>query len=189
MSFSYRNDPILSPALAYWVDKCGTHTMPLKRDIDPTEISPKLLPHLQIMDVLDGGTRFRYRLVGTALVQTYGKDYTGAFADELVSGDRLRFIHDVYQSVCKTKKPIFSHNRYQTVRDTDLVANRIYMPLADNNATEVRYILGALNFTFGDAVQVGVWGLARLEPTEQYIEPIDISATAGRCAAVGNLFK
>ena len=174
MPCSYRDDPILGPTLAYWMLKRGARAMPLKRHIDPTEIPPKLLPHLQIIDVVDGGARFRYRLIGTALVQAYGKEYTGTYADELVSGERLRFIHSAYQAVCKTGAPIFSHNRYHTARGADIVANRFYMPLTDGGRT-VDYIFGAMNFTMGDATH-GAWGGARLEPAEQYIEPVDMRA-------------
>lgn len=97
-----RDDPILGPALAYWILKRGMRAIPLKRD-RPTEILPKILPHLQIIDIFDGGKRFRYWLVGTALAETYGKDYTGSYADEFVSGERLRFIQQAYQTVCTAK--------------------------------------------------------------------------------------
>jgi hypothetical protein len=173
MPYSYRDDPILGPALAYWQRIRAGRTMPLKRDLDPVDVPPKLLPHLQIIEVVDGGRRFRYRLIGTSLVETYGKDYTGTHADELVSGERLRFIHAVYQAVCAIKAPVFSHNCYHTIRHTDLFANRIYMPLSDHGA-EVDFILGALSFTFGDGLRAGSWGSGELAAAGQYIEPVEI---------------
>jgi Virulence factor BrkB/PAS domain len=136
--------------------------MPLKRDLDPTEIPPRLLPHLQLIDVVGDGARFRYRLIGTSLVDTYGKDYTGSYVDELVSGDRLTFIDQTYRTVCQLKAPVFSHNHYRTIRDTDLIANRMYLPLT-NDGIEVHYILGALQFEYADSIHGGVWGLATLE--------------------------
>lgn len=172
---TYRHDPILRPVLAYWAHKRGTEAMPAKRDIDPVDLPRALLPHLQLIDVVDGGVRFRYRLIGTALVQAYGKDYTGTYADQLVSGERLDFIHQAYRTVVSLKTPVFSHNRYLTVRGPDLIADRVYMPLTDNES-EVRYIFGALSFTFGDSEHNGVWGSGRLEPAEQAIEPIDVGA-------------
>lgn len=158
----------------------GAAAIPFKRDIDPTEIPPEVLPNLQLVDVIDDGARFRYRLIGTGLVDIYGKDYTGTYVDELVSGDRLAFIQRAYRSVCQLKVPIFSHNHYHTIRGADLVANRIYMPLS-NDGTEVHCILGALQFKFGDSFRLGTWGPATLETTEQYIEPVldtDIGPTA-----------
>jgi hypothetical protein len=145
--------------------------MPSKRDIDPVDMPRQILPHLQIIDVVDGGVRFRYRLIGTALVEAYGRDYTGSHVDTMVSGARLDFILQAYRTVCELKAPVFCHNRYLTVRNTDLLATRIYMPLSDDGA-EVQFILGALSFTFSDNLHAGMWGSGRLEPAEQIIEPI-----------------
>lgn len=167
----YRGHPTLEPALLYWLQKRAERTMPRKGDIDPAEIAPRLLPHLQIIDVIDGGQRFHYRLIGTALVDAYGKDYTGLYVDEMVSGDRLDFILRAYRMVCELKAPVFCHNRYLTVRNTDLFATRVYMPLSEDGTT-VQFILGALSFAFGDSVHTGVWGSGTIEPATQYIGAI-----------------
>jgi hypothetical protein len=120
MAYNYQDDPILGPVLAYWLRKRGTSSMPRKRDIDPTEIDPKTLPNLQIIDVIDDGERFRYRLVGTALVEANGKDYTGRYPEELLSTDRANFVLNIYQTVCRLKCPLFSTNRYHTTKNLDL---------------------------------------------------------------------
>lgn len=169
---SYRGHPILEPALAYWLQKRAARAMPRKGDIDPTEIAPRLLPHLQIIDVIGGGQRFHYRLIGTALVDAYGKDYTGLYVDEMVSGDRLDFILRGYRRVCELRAPVFCHNRYLTVRSTDLFATRVYMPLSEDGGT-VQFILGALSFTFGDSMHTGMWGSGKIEPATQYIGTVD----------------
>ncbi|HZK90907.1 MAG TPA: PAS domain-containing protein [Stellaceae bacterium] len=176
MTFNYRSDPILGPALAYWSEKRGARSMPRKRDIDPTELPRRLLPNLQIIEVVGGGARFRYRLVGTASVDAYGSDYTGSCPDELFDDDRLTFIQNIYRRVCTLKTPLFTQNRYHTTRNVDVFANRIYMPLsADDNAVD--HILGVLSFQTGGAVLQGAWReVARLDPSGQYIEPIAVAA-------------
>jgi hypothetical protein len=174
MTYNYWGDPILGPALAYWTRKRGARSMPRKSDVDPTEISPKLLPSLQIVEVIDGGARFRYRLVGTASVEAYGEDYTGRYPDELFSDDRLCFIQNIYRAVCKSKMPLFSYNRYHTTKNVDVYANRIYMPLSDDDV-DVDYILGILRFEAGAASSCGMLGeVAKLDPTGQYLESIKI---------------
>lgn len=66
----------------YWNRKRGSHLMPSRGDIDPTEI-PRLLPHLRMVDVLyEPDLKFRYRLVGTAVVELMGIDITGRYIDE-----------------------------------------------------------------------------------------------------------
>jgi hypothetical protein len=149
--------------------------MPSKRDIDPTEIHPKILPNMQIIDVIDDGARFRYRLVGTALVQANGKDYTGQYPEELLSEDRASFVLNIYRTVCQSKGPLFTTNRYHTTKNIDLFTNRIYMPLSDDGMN-VHYILGVLQFASGIGLDRGTWGEGKLDPAGQYMEPIEIAA-------------
>jgi len=178
MSHNYRDDPELGPALAYWIEKRGDRAMPRKRDIDPTEITPRLLPNLQIIDVIGHGDRFRYRLVGTASVAAYGRDYTGSYADELFSDDRLIFIQNIYRNIYELKTPIFSQNRYHTTKHVDVFANRIYMPLSDDDVA-VDHILGVLQFqTSGLVAGTGWREVARLDPSGQYMESIDVDRPA-----------
>lgn len=69
---------------AYWRDKSGEKVMPARADLDPLEI-PGLLPNLFLIDVVSGRPRrFRFRLVGTRIVELEG-EITNKFLDELVS--------------------------------------------------------------------------------------------------------
>jgi hypothetical protein len=68
----------------YWLGKRGDRAMPARKDIDPAEI-PALLPYLILAEKV--GDKFRYRLVGTAIVQEVGIDPTGSFAGSYVSYD------------------------------------------------------------------------------------------------------
>ena len=169
---NYHDDPVLGSVLAFWVRKRGARSMPSKRDMDPTEIPPKHLPNLQIIDVLDGGKSFRFRLVGTALVQAYGKDYTGKLTDELLDPEITRAMHEMYETVCSTKVPLFARHKYQTSTNIDLVTKRIYMPLSDDGV-EVHHILGVFRLQFGVYSEGGRWGGARLDSTDQHVEPIN----------------
>ena len=170
MSYNYHDDPILGPTLGYWHAKRGGRAMPRKTDIDPVEIAPKVLPNLQIIEVIDGGARFRYRLVGTALVDAWGKDFSGRIADELFPDDRLNFVQSIYRTVCATKMPFFSCNKYHTPKDLDLFSMRIYMPLSDDGES-VSHILGVMRFEYGSPLNNGVWGEgAKLDPEWHYTE-------------------
>jgi hypothetical protein len=174
MAYNYRDDPILGPGLAYWAAKRGGRSMPSRRDIDPIEISPKILPNLQIIDVIDGGARFRFRLVGTTVVEIYGSDFSGKYPDEMFPDDRLKFVEGVYRTVCETKAPLFCRNRYYTPKNLELVASRIYMPLSDDD-WNVHHIFCVLRFEFSSAFDSGVWGDdARIDPSSRVVEPIPI---------------
>jgi hypothetical protein len=65
----------------YWLSKAGAEGgIPWRRDIDPVEIA-EILPHIAIVEAVDG--RWRYRLIGTRIVEFVGRDSTGRYFDEL----------------------------------------------------------------------------------------------------------
>lgn len=170
MGHDFLNDPILSGAFRYWRRQRGSRAMPPRRAIDPIEI-PRLLPNLQLIDVVEGG-RFRYRLTGTGLVTAFGKEYTGKHLDELFAGDELAYAVRVYSTVCSERRPVFLRNRYGTTRDVAMVANRLYMPLSDDGVS-VNVIFGALTFEWGRGVTAGSWTGAPLDPTTATIAIVD----------------
>jgi len=57
--------------------------MPSRRDMDPLGIEPRLLPWIIILDVEEAPRRFRYRLIGTRLVEVMDRDVTGHYLDDL----------------------------------------------------------------------------------------------------------
>jgi hypothetical protein len=168
----FRTAPILRQALAYWHKMRGARAMPARRDFDPAEV-PALLPHVQLIDRVDG--RYRYRLVGTELVQVFGRDYTGQFPDDMFSDNRGPFICQVFDKVRAARQPMFLRSRYITAKNVEFAANRLYLPLSADGH-EVNMILGVLTFDFGSVAPVaGAWGSAELAPDGSYLElvPLD----------------
>jgi hypothetical protein len=157
MAYDFHTDPILGPAFQYWQEKCGARAMPRRRDIDPGEI-PRLLPNVQITELVDGGRRIRYRLAGTAIVEAYGAELTGKYFDEVFTEQRLRFVEANYRMVCHEKRPLLVCNRYLSARDTKLICTRIVLPLSEDDVN-VNQCLTAMSFHFpGRADQwLGEW--------------------------------
>ena len=172
MGYDYRADPILGDALAYWRHKRVGRAMPSRRDIDPTEM-PKLLPYLQLIDAIGG--RFRYRLVGTALADAYGKDFTGQYLEDFADKQRSNFITKVFASIWETGRPAFVRSQYVTTKSVNLIANRLYMPLSDDDR-EVNMILGALTFESGTTHLPGAWGSARLDSAASEVEAVNVDS-------------
>jgi hypothetical protein len=165
---SYAEDPILLGLFEYWDRKRGDRAMPARRDLDPTEI-PRLLPHLRITEILDGCTRFRYRLVGTAVVEAYGVDFTGKYTDELYNGERKLNIERHCRLLYEKKRPIFLRSRYVTAKGYDVMANRLLAPLS-NNGVEVDMMIAALTFEYGGArPEANILG-ASIDVSAEHIE-------------------
>jgi hypothetical protein len=154
---SLRDDPILGPAYEYWQSKCGGRAMPRRRDVDPTEI-PRLLPHLQITEFVDGGKRIRYRLAGTAVVEAYGGELKGKYFDEVFAGERLKFVEDNYRLMCESKRPVLVRNRYFSPKKVPLVCHRLIMPLSDDGVV-INQCLTAMRFEYaGESYEwAGQW--------------------------------
>lgn len=152
-AFSYWFDPDLGDSpkfrelMAYWDRKRGTRAMPRRADIDPLEI-PKHLGWLIIVEVLAEPERFRFRLVGTKVVDAYGRDFTGktvaqAFGDDPVG---LSFLMELFgaiaekRAVARARGPIRSG--HLMLRDSDA----LLLPLDAGDGT-VGMILIEQNFS------------------------------------------
>ena len=145
--------------------------MPQRRDIDPIELRP-VLSHLQITEVIGGGSRFRYRLVGTAIVEAFGAEFTGRYVDELISGERDSFVHACYRAVCASRRPAFVRSKYATIKNIDLTANRLLVPLSEDG-TGVNQILGALTFEFRKPFLRGFGHQAQIDLSQSYVDILD----------------
>ena len=92
--------------------------MPSRGDIDPIEI-PKLLPHVQLIEAV--GERFRYRLIGTALAQAFGRDYTGAYPEDVSNAARAEAVCRIYRLVQEKRQPVFLRSSYVGAKNVDLI--------------------------------------------------------------------
>jgi hypothetical protein len=176
MEYDFAKDPVLKPAYDYWRSKRGNRSIPRRRDIEPTEI-PRLLPNIQITELVDGGKRIRYRLAGSAIVDAYGSELAGKYFDEVFTGERLKFVEENYHAMCERRRPILVVNRYHSARDVLLVCHRLIMPLSEDGKT-VNQCLTAMNFEFpGKSEQwTGLWSenSADFDVAMSYCEAIEI---------------
>ena len=83
--------PVVHRLYDYWQAKGGAEgRIPWRRDIDPLALA-EILPNLMIVEAIDG--RWRYRLIGTRIVEFVGHDSTGKHFDELGSDHSAPFRH------------------------------------------------------------------------------------------------
>lgn len=121
---------------AYWCSKRVGDRLPGRRDIEPLEI-PQLLPFVLLSDVRSGDpVAIRYRLVGTAVVEMNGRDFTGGGLNENIADPGWRnYWQDVYRRVIETREPLFGTDHY-AYRGRDFVAFEwCILPLARDGVT------------------------------------------------------
>lgn len=122
----------LDALLAYWRAKCAGRRMPKRSDINPAEI-PRLLSVLTMIDRV--GERFRFRLVGTAIVEAIGADPTGQFIDELLPPARLASATHFYRRVFDERRPLRNRAGLGTGDDLKVIASRLAVPLSEDGVT------------------------------------------------------
>ena len=142
-------EPIAREVYDYWdAKRCG-RSMPARKDLDPPMDIPGTLPHLVLVDVIEARPRrFRYRLFGSKIVQYYGKDYTGCYADEILRGDFRQTVLDYFQQACEEKCP-----RYVVLKGTWSTVSRysrLSLPLS-NDDTNVHMLLVCIVASFDSA--------------------------------------
>lgn len=140
-----------SPAnwlLDYWRRKRKRGVLPGRKDIDPVDIRRDVLPDLYLMDVVPARPRrrFRYRLVGTRMVEVAGVDHTGRYVDEFVDPARVAEMLDWEDRVVEEPEA-WVYSAPLAFRNDDWKwAWRLSLPLASDGKT-VDMLL--LHFTLG----------------------------------------
>ena len=134
--------------VAYWESKKEDDRLPARGDIDPIDI-PKLLPHIGLIDVIDGGADFRYRLLGTRLNEVFGEDFTGQLVSETKQGEYGELLLDLYRSVVTERAPIVSESVFEYKGKEHLNIHRLLLPLA-KDGEEVDMIMFMNRFQMRD---------------------------------------
>jgi len=143
------SDPRLAVLYSYWSSKRGARAIPGRADIEPGELRA-LLPHILLIDVVEGGRDFRYRLVGTEIERHIGRPVTGSLISEVLSGAYLTYIRSLHQRVVAEAAPIYSENSFNDGRGglaeiADFKrAFRLMLPLAKDGATVDMVLCGQL---------------------------------------------
>jgi len=139
------SDQRLLTLYAYWSAKRGERAMPSRADLDPGDLKT-LLPHILLIDVLEDGADFRYRLVGTEIERHIGRPLTGRLISEILSGEYLDYIRSLHRRAIAEAVPVYSENNFNDGRSGfALIADfkrayRLMLPLS-RDGTRVDMLL------------------------------------------------
>ncbi|MBL8689533.1 MAG: PAS domain-containing protein [Rhodospirillaceae bacterium] len=135
---------LLARLVAYW-RRLVPAGLPGRQHVDPVEIGATLLPHIFLADVLDDGRRFRWRLIGTHIVNHAASDDTGRDLDATIAPAMRETIIGHYRETMRTRHPLCHRSKF-VGRDRRVYRyERVLMPLAaDGSAIDM--ILGGAVF-------------------------------------------
>jgi hypothetical protein len=136
---------ITSPAVctlfAYWDRIRAGRIAPSWSDIEPGEIR-SLLPYLVVAEILDRPFDIRFRLVGTAVVETFGHDFMGKTLRSLErdSGEPWTSWFPFYRQFVERRGPCFGQYKIPVSTSRFQVVDAAVLPLSDDGTTINRFI-------------------------------------------------
>ncbi len=126
--------PELRAVKEYWDGKRGARAMARRGDIDPVELRSHL-SCLSLVDVLEGGRDYRFRLLGTEFSRLFGRDSTGKTIREVYGGgdpEILSWMLGSYDGVLRSKRPVLRRGSVRAV-DKDFIAiDGLLLPLSED---------------------------------------------------------
>ena len=89
----------------YWkARRSAEHPVPLRAAVDPTDLR-ELLPNIVVIEVEQAPLRFRYRLVGTRVVDFNKLDFTGLYLGAIGWVEEQQIV-DTCVDVVSSKQPL-----------------------------------------------------------------------------------
>ena len=124
---------------AHWNAARRGGDLPGRATIDPLALRP-WLGRLLLMDVIDNGRDFRYRLHGTALVELFGADLTGTLVSALPVADVDRLLAEGRAAVARRdyvyiEEAAVAERRYAAI-------SKLILPLATTGSAVDMLMVG-----------------------------------------------
>jgi hypothetical protein len=129
-SFPLTPDDVENPALRrlfeYWLQKREGNPFPQRRNLDPIEMK-EWLGRLSLLDVVDGGADFRFRVHGSILAERIGFDMTGRLLSETPHDLRAEAMAQ-YRETCRRAAPLLVVGGW-VLPQPSMAYDRLVLPL------------------------------------------------------------
>ncbi len=123
--------PLLLGLYSHWQEKRGARAMPARADFRPEEMHA-FLGHIFLVDVEDAPRRFRFRLLGTEIVTSYGVELTGRYTDAVQPPVYRAMIERHYGQVVDSIRPMVHRMRFVEHPGKVHQLMRLAMPLSED---------------------------------------------------------
>jgi hypothetical protein len=131
--------PKLHALYRLWDAKRDGGVMPRRRDFALEELGP-WLGHLVLVDLIDGGQDFSYRVFGTKIAEFLGQDLTGKRLSGLQPALQ-RVLADEYHGVMAARRAHYVVGSPFVARRSAVMARAI-LPLSDDGRAADRLLIG-----------------------------------------------
>jgi len=138
----------LEQLLAYW-QRLGGGGLPRRTQIELMEISPSVLPHVFLVDALEDGRRFRWRLIGQHIVRHAGTDDTGLDLEISIAPAMRETIIGHYRQVVAERRPLSHRGNFHGRDLRPYRYERLLLPVLAADGASVDTVLGGAVFSPG----------------------------------------
>lgn len=116
---------------------------PLARKDVPSRPLLRFMPQVFLLEPLEGGADWRFRLFGAGIAQRLGGDPTGAKISELYSPDQVRHQAEEYRITAELRRPAVTGGKLYGIERDFLKLEFCNLSL-EPPAGDVRWILGGV---------------------------------------------
>lgn len=133
-------DRRLAQLLEHWRALAGGRDLPPAEAIDPAALI-FILGWLMIIDPLDGGADFKYRLYGSSIAEVTGRDLTGCKISDSFP-EFAAFTSEIYRNAMRDRRPVLTRH---TPPAQIAVSRweRLILPFAGADGGVARFLVGA----------------------------------------------
>jgi PAS domain len=129
--------------VAYWTERAAGRAMPPMGEIDALAMRPAL-GYIALLDVVDRGRDFRYRLYGTILAAVAGFDMTRRLASEHKASPYItHFYMASYRAAVTRGRPFVTEHRPGSTQVTK-GWHRVVLPFAGADGRVQRFLVGGV---------------------------------------------
>jgi hypothetical protein len=140
-------EPLMRSLHAYWNSRRSERLMPARADIDIADI-PTLLQYVFLIDVLDGGLDFRFRVAGTHMRDVTGDEVTGQHVAEAFPEQFGTAVRQIWSRVIDSRRPVAGRGRLWVPGREHVTWEGVALPLAEAGG-DVNMLLGGIVFNLG----------------------------------------
>lgn len=146
--------------LRNWMSIHPKDRLPGRQHFDPLAV-PRVLKNVVLTEVERDPYRFRVRVLGTAVADAFGRDFTGKYLDEVFAGHDASLSHSLRVQAIETALPCLRPAVPGTFQGMEIAPlEGIHLPLAADGAA-VDHVLSMFVYVPGTSDGVSsVWFLA-----------------------------
>lgn len=130
---------LVDECIRYWNAIRGQRPAPRREDFDPADI-PQFLANVVLLEVVDGGSDFRFRVVGEAVRRASFGNHTGSLLTTLPhiaqDGPLLEALRDAVSSRAPVRNPV----PYEGPRKEIVLSDHLALPFVGEDG-EVSHLL------------------------------------------------